>query len=423
MSDVVVVGGGLAGLVIARKLLVEGLSVTIVEAGPRLGGSIARHVVGGLTLDAGAESFAIRGGTVEALLGDLGLGPEIVRPNPTGAWLWPANGQAAPLPKLSLLGIPGSPAAADVSAIIGSGASLRAFVRDSLLPGTVGSKAATIGELVRIRMGNTVADELVAPVINGVHSASPDDVALDRVAPHLRAALRRTGSLARAVQSLAASAAPGSSVGGIRGGLARIVDELVADIERFGGEVRLNTRASAVEPDAVHLDGEVLSGHVVVAAPGLLPGTRTPARVVTLATLVVRAPQLDAAPRGTGVLVAKGATGIRARALTHATAKWQWLAERAEGLHVLRLSYGEDPLELADIARSDAAALLGVELPSAAVVDFARVQWSRTTVSEIAPDGITVVGEAIAGTGLANIIGHSLAQAATVVERLSGEPG
>jgi len=428
MSDVVVVGGGIAGLVIARKLLIEGRSVTLLEASGRLGGSVSRHTVGGIVLDAGAESFATRGGTVEALVRDLGLGDEIVAPNPEGAWLQPASGPALPLPATSLLGIPGSPVAEDVIRVIGQSVALRAFARDAMLPGTAGAKSVTLGELVRRRMGDDVLEKLVAPVVNGVHSASPDDLDLDRVAPHLRAALRREGSLARAVRSLRAAAPAGSAVAGIRGGIARIVDELVADLERFGADIRLDTRATAVTVGSVTIDDDVLGGHIVVAAPGLVGTARpggdsadptTPDRVVTLATLVVDQPLLHGAPRGTGVLVAKGTPGIRAKALTHATAKWPWLAERAAGKHVLRLSYDTDHDDLAEVARADAAALLGVAIEPAAVVDFARVQWVRVATGETAPDGVTLVGEAIAGTGLANIIGHSQAQADSVLAALS----
>jgi oxygen-dependent protoporphyrinogen oxidase len=420
MSEVVVVGGGIAGLVLARRLLIEGRTVTLLEASDRLGGNIGRHTVGGITLDAGAESFATRGGTVEALVRDLGLGDEIVRPNPAGAWLQPRAGAAVPLPATSLLGIPGSPVATDVIAVIGQSAALRAFAMDAMLPGTVGAKAETLGELVRRRMGAVVLDQLVAPVVHGVHSASPDDLELDRVAPTLRAALRGEGSLARAVRSIRAAAPAGTAVAGIRGGITRIVDELVADLERFGADIRLNTRARSVTVGSVTTDDDVLGGHIVVATAGVLETeSRTPPRVVTLATLVLDAPQLDAAPRGTGVLVAEGAPGVSARALTHATAKWPWLAERASGRHVVRLSYSADPTDLAETARADAAALLGVHLDPSAVVEVARVQWSRPTSTEIVPDGVTVVGEIPAGTGLANIIGHSQTQAESVLRLLA----
>ena len=37
MSQVVVVGGGITGLVAARRLALAGLEVTVLEAGPALG--------------------------------------------------------------------------------------------------------------------------------------------------------------------------------------------------------------------------------------------------------------------------------------------------------------------------------------------------------------------------------------------------
>jgi oxygen-dependent protoporphyrinogen oxidase len=422
MTHVVVVGGGIAGLVAARELLLGGATVTLVEASDHLGGSVTRHTVGGISLDAGAESFATRGGTVADLVRSLGLGDEIVAPNPEGAWLQPASGPAVPMPAVSLLGIPGSPMAADVIAVLGAGAAFRAFARDSLLPGTVGAELPTLGALVRRRMGPEVVDRIVAPIVQGIHSADPDDLDVDRVAPHLRAALRRTGSLARAVQSIRESAPAGSAVAGLRGGITRIVDELVADIARFGGTVRLGARVTHVERDLVRLGDEVIDGRVVLAtAWGEASGSPSnDTRVVTLATLVVDSPALDSFPRGTGMLVAEGHPTVHARALTHATAKWPWLAERAAGKHVLRLSYREDPVNLAELARVDAAALLGVDLPPMSVVDFARVQWRRPAIGGERPPGVIVVGETIAGTGLANIIGHSVTQARLLLTEADG---
>ena len=66
-AEFTVVGGGIGGLVVARRLAMAGRSVTLLEASHRLGGTVAAHIVGGVDLDAGAESFAVRGGTVAAL--------------------------------------------------------------------------------------------------------------------------------------------------------------------------------------------------------------------------------------------------------------------------------------------------------------------------------------------------------------------
>ena len=367
-----------------------GRSVELLEASDHLGGTVARHLVGGIDLDAGAESFAVRGGTVAALAREIGLGGEIVEPAQEGAWLQPASGPAVKLPAASLLGIPSTPLARDVIAVVGTRAAMRAQL-DSLIPSLWARKSLTLGTLVRRRMGGTMLEKLVAPVVHGVHSMHPDALPLDRAAPGLRAALAREGSLAAAVRSLRDVAPAGSAVAGIRGGVHRLVTELAADLETHGVDVRLGRRVLAT-------DG--LDGRVVLATPLEPSGGRR----VVLVTLVVEAPELDAAPRGTGVLVAQGAAGIRARALTHSTAKWEWLRERAGGRHVLRLSYDTEPENLAEVARADASALLGLPLPEP--IDVARVEWTR-------PDAGTeaAVGETVAGSGLAGIIAQANAKA------------
>ncbi len=417
MPDVVVVGGGIAGLVAARDLAEGGLSVMLLESSNRLGGSLARHTVGGIVLDAGAESFATRGGHVEKLAADIGLGDQIVRPNPSGAWLYEADRATVPIPKHTLLGIPGSPLARDVVDVVGGRAAFRAFL-EIAFPGAYGANSHTIGELVRKRMGSAVVDRLVAPITRGVYSVNADDLDLDRAAPELRSALRRTGSLARAVLDLAPSDRAGSNVAGIRGGVMRLVDELTADLERFAVDVQLNTRVTSVREDSARVGRAAVKGRVVVATSALFD-SEPPTQRVVLVTLVVGEPRLDAAPRGTGVLVADGVAGIRARALTHATAKWEWLAERAVGRHVLRLSYTAVEGNVATVALTDASQLLGIELDPASVVDVARVDWDRRQIGIRAAGGPVVVGEAAAGTGLAAVVAQARAQAGSLLKELA----
>lgn len=164
---------------------------------------------------------------------------------------------------------------------------------------------------------------------------------------------------------------------------------------------------------------------------------------IRLVTLLLEAPELDAAPRGSGLLVAPGTTlgTVRAKALTHATAKWPWLARRVRdavgpGWHVVRLSYGRigepTPEPTAEEATRDASALLGMDL-TGRVRDVLHQHWDgalppptpayRATIKQfeqalLAEPGIDATGGWIAGTGLAAIVGH----ARRTVERL-GEPG
>ncbi|PZF54085.1 protoporphyrinogen oxidase [Curtobacterium sp. MCSS17_008] len=440
MTDVVVVGGGVAGLVAARDLAKGGAHVVLVEAGDRLGGMLRRHTVDGLDLDMGAESFATRNDAVERLAVELGLGGDVVSPDPRGAWLMTRDGRTAPIPQTGFLGIPGSPMAADVLAVIGQGAGFRAQM-DALLPSPVGARAESLGALVRKRMGERVLDDLVVPVAGGVYSTHPDQLDPDRVAPGLRAALQREGSLARAVLALRSRSAAGSAVQGIRGGIVRLVDELVADMTTYRVDVRLGTRATAVERfavETVRADGsrERLPAQHVLASTADPTRTTAPDRTgIELVTLVVDQPELDAGPRGTGMLVHPDADGVRAKALTHATVKWPWLAEAAAGRHVLRLSYATRPDEDASGAAEtgtslpvepddtvgaratrDATALLGVPVTADRVRGAARVRWygPDLTAAGLA-EGVVGIGETSSGRGLAGIVASARASAERIL--------
>lgn len=402
----IVVGAGVAGLVAARELVLQGFAVRVLEADSIAGGQVRAHEVGGIRLDAGAESFATRGGIVRDYLARLDLEHRIVSPLDRGAWLHSAEERAARLPAVSLLGIPSAPLAADVVSIVGRRDAWRGML-DTVLPGPVGAKAATVGELVRRRMGDGILEKLVAPVVEGIHSRHPDELPLDAV-PGLVHHLLRENSLGRAVARLRIDAPAGSLVAGLEGGMTVLVEALLAELDRFGVPVHYGTRVAEVHADRVVLatddpdhDGEELEGRVVVAAPGLVgAGTRTATHLVTL---VVENAALAEAPRGTGVLVARGSS-VRARALTHLTAKWEWVRTAAHGREVLRLSYEHDAT--VDQAREDAGRLLGIELPAASIVGSTVTTWHRAGRIE-ASGSIPIVGEQVAGTGLAAIIDHT----------------
>ncbi|WP_165068229.1 protoporphyrinogen/coproporphyrinogen oxidase [Marisediminicola senii] len=405
---VIVVGGGVAGLVMSMDLLDAGVRVTLVEASTRLGGKVRDHEVGGVRLDAGAESFATRGGTVAALVRELGLGPALVTPKPGGAWLQPRDGAAVPLPAAGLLGIPSAPLARDVIAVVGLRGALRARL-DAVLPASIGAGETSFGGLVRARMGSAVVEKLVMPVATAIHSTHPDDLDVDVVAPRLRAALRTHGSLARAVLTLRAAAPAGSAVQGLEGGVHQIAGALAARVADRA-TVLLGRAVLAADAASITLDdGTRLEADAVVVAAELGAATGLP---ITLATLVVDDRALDAAPRGSGVIVAPGARGIRAKAITHATVKWSWLAADADGAHVLRLSYETAPPsddELREVARHDAERLLGVPIDPAAVRAFDRVTWTGPPIAGAlsTPGGPVQIGERVSGTGLAAVIGHT----------------
>lgn len=413
--ETLVIGAGIAGLVLARELVLQGRTVRVLEASDRAGGQVATVELDGLRLDAGAEAFATRGGTVREYLERIGLADRIIAPRDAPAWLHAAEGQTVPLPAVSLLGIPAAPLAADVVAVVGRRGAWRGLL-DALLPGPVGSRLPTVGALVRRRMGDAILEKLVAPVVEGIHSTHPDDLPVSAV-PGLVHHLLRENSLGRAVARMRIDAPAGSLVASLEGGMATLVDALLAELDRFGVPVEYGVRVADVHPDHVVLasdddaEPEVRRGHVVVAAPGLVDPVDGSSAVQTAThlALLVLAPDgaLAAAPRGTGVLVARG-TSVVARALTHVTAKWATVQAAADGREVVRLSYERTPT--LEQARRDAEALLGVGIPNDRVIASEIVTWLRA--GRIAVDAeAAVVGEQVAGTGLAAVIAHARATA------------
>ncbi|GMA29371.1 protoporphyrinogen/coproporphyrinogen oxidase [Arenivirga flava] len=318
-----VAGGGIAGLVAARDLARAGWRVHLHERTQRLGGTVASALLddgagGSIALDVGAESFATRTDAVAGLAEELGL--ERVAPIAEGAWLVGPAG-AHPLPRTGLLGIPGDLAEPGVRAVLGRAGVLRARL-DRHLPVRVDDDAS-LAEVVIARMGHRVLDRLVAPVAGGVYSTPPERMPLAVAAPGLAEAMRETGSLGAAVARQRAAAA-GTAVAGLRGGMHTLVEALAADLERLGATVHLGSDLPG--PGAADLT-------VLAGAP-----TTTDSGSLVIATLLLDAPALDTRPRGTGVLVARRLTA--AKALTHSSAKWPWLAEALPaGRHVVRLSY------------------------------------------------------------------------------------
>ncbi|HZW41571.1 MAG TPA: protoporphyrinogen oxidase [Agromyces sp.] len=474
----VVVGGGVAGLVAALECAKVGLQVTLLERRDELGGCVGRIELDGLTLDSGAESFATRGGAVAELLTTLGLEADVVDPNRAGAWLAmpgpDGRPTAAPLPKTGMLGIPANPLGDDVRRIIGWRGAIRAY-GDRLMPILRIGRAHSLGELVRTRMGTAVLDRLVTPISAGVYSADPDDLDVDVVAPGLNEAMTRAGSLSGGVGQLVEERRAGSAVRGLRGGMHRLVGALVAELHRFDVTIvtaadvvdleRLRAAAADAPADAADApadagdapewrvaadtpDGGVSvdTPFVILAAPaqtsrrllgeavdGWADVDDWPAAAsVEIVTLVLDAPALDAAPRGTGVLVAGDTEGVAAKALTHSTAKWAWLAEDAAPRHVVRLSYGRagapNPLdgltddEVAGLALADASALLGVPIEQRMLRASGRTAWrdalSHASLGQhdrvraleealAAEPTIEATGSWIAGTGLASVVPHA----------------
>lgn len=470
----VVVGGGIAGLTAAWELARAGQRPLLVEARGYLGGLIARGRVAGTDVDLGAETFVVRGTDVSSMVADLGLraalpagsGARLFAPARSGGW------ELRPFLRESFLGIPARPDAPDCAHAFGADGVRRALLDASMGPSVGMDRSGdTLAGFVAARMGTQVLDRSVRPIVNGIYTADPSMLATDAVAPGLRAATARTGSLAAAVgELLARSGTRRAPEACVEGGMFVLVDALREAIEAAGGTVctRMGARTLSRDGTAWRCDvgptrrgptpgaepvpdgpGTVVSAPRVVlacsaqAALRILDGAGIPAgpdvsvpkgAPIARLTLAVRAPELDDAPVSQGLLVAPAPAGdcpVEAKALSHLTVKWPWLARQVEaGTHLLRLSYGRygEPEPQVDLGRAlgDVRAMTGVRIDPDAVVDHLLVRWNGT-LPPLPPDyrervaslqaavaslgGLALTGAWVAGTGVASVVSHARASA------------
>lgn len=277
--DALVIGGGIAGLSAAWQLSQDGFKPLLVEARGYLGGLIAPGYIGPVQVDLGAETFVPRGVETAQMVATLGL--EALAPSGDGARLFlppnRANGESHwrlwRFLRDAYLGIPADPGADDVVAVLGAKAAQRA-TQDRHLSSEVGQGAEgeTLAGFVAARMGQAVVDRLVRPIVAGIYTCDPADLATDTVTPGLRQATREHGCLADAVAFLLArsrKATGGRSVDKcVRGGMFQLTAALSQAITTAGGTVLTRVGAQQlIAPDAAG-NADTASGAATCGASG-----------------------------------------------------------------------------------------------------------------------------------------------------------
>ena len=235
----IVIGGGIAGLCAAYDLQQGGWQVEVYEASPRWGGKIVSSPVGDRLVDAGPDTFLARVAPGRQLCRELGLEAELTSPvAPVPAYV-ARNGTLYPLPPASVLGVP-----TDLDALARSGLISPAGVERARFD--LGATATpingdiSVGALCRARLGDEITDWLVDPLLGGINASDIDQLSLRAGAPLLAAAIDRGPSLITGLTQLRPTAGPtlgSASISepvfyGLPGGIARIIDRLVAALER-----------------------------------------------------------------------------------------------------------------------------------------------------------------------------------------------
>lgn len=236
-----VVGGGIAGLSAAHRLLQRGAEVTVVEAAPRFGGKIETVRRAGFVLETGPDSFVTRKPRALEMVRELGLEDRLQSTRPEARRVHLLHrGRLTELPDGLAMVAPTRLGPFLRTPLLSWRGKLRAGL-DLVLPARRSEDDESLGAFVRRRLGPEMLERLVGPLLAGIHSTDADDLSLRSTFPLFAEIERTHGSLIRGLRSHRSRRHGHPSATSprvtLKDGLEELVTALVARLERDGARL------------------------------------------------------------------------------------------------------------------------------------------------------------------------------------------
>lgn len=454
-GQVLILGGGIAGLAAAWELHQNNVPFTLLEAGSRLGGVVYSEAVDGFNIDGGPDALLIQKPDGIRLCQELGLGPRLVATKlPRLAYIQ-RGGQLHALPAASVMGIPTEWGPFIKTSLFSWPGKIRMGM-EMFIPKRTGTDDESIGSFMRRRFGNEAVEYLAEPLLAGIHAGDVDRLSIRALFPRFPETEERFGSLLRAFRS---QPRPAPSKDGAFKSLPGGLGEIIGALERAlpATSIRKNTVVTSVSrADAGYrvqtASGETFMGSAVISATPAFVAARTLRDVAPrVADTCSAIPYASAATvamaftreaiahplNGSGwVVPRREATGIMAG--TWLSSKWP---DRApEGKVLLRAFFGgaRDPkaleqsdAELVQTALEAMRPLIGISGDPL----FTRIfRWENANAQhevghldrvaaierDLAPHhGLFVTGSGFRGVGIPDCVADARATARKVVEWLA----
>ena len=440
VTDVVVIGGGIAGLAAADLLAGSGVDVLVLEAGDRLGGNVHTVSFAGRPLDLGAEVFVTQEPTASELCHELSLGDELVTPAQHRSFVWTRRG-LRPLPTDPIARMPGRPRELVASRLLSPLGLLRCGW-DAIVPSRAPDADVSIGAIVRSRLGPQVLEQIVDPLLGGVHGGRCDALSTRALAPQLLAALRTGKGLARGLRAIGGGV-DGPAFATLSSGLGSLTAALGERAQTWGATVRPGVPAVSLDTSpssgvrVTQGDGDtVRAAACVVATPAgaaaRILAASAPVAAAELAAIVhshavvvalaYPSEALSGLPGGTGFVTAGDERLVRA--CTWSSSKWRHL--RGDPA-IVKAFVGRAAMpppcisnrELASAVHRELACALGLRHPpvdlrvhhfAAAIPQYRVGHLDRVARIEAAvPPTVAVAGASYRGAGLSACLrsGHA----------------
>jgi protoporphyrinogen/coproporphyrinogen III oxidase len=450
--NIVVVGGGITGLAAAHRLTELArerqvpLTLTLIEARERLGGTIATERVDGFLVESGPDSFLSEKPWALALCRRLGVEHRLARTDDRfrKVFIW-HRGRLHALPDGFQLLAPTAMRPFVTSSLFSLPGKLR-MALDLVLP-RGHADDESLGAFVRRRLGAEALERVAQPLVAGIYTADPDDLSLAATMPRFLEVEKRDRSIILGLRR-ALARTPLSGTSGARwslfvtfiDGMEELISTLAARLP--AGATVLKQRVSALERIGERwrvktAEGEVFDAEQVILATEAHATARL-ARYLdpALATLLAEIPYSS---------VATVSLGYRRAEVPHPLDGFGFVVPRTEGKPLLAATFSsvkypgrapeghvlircflggmlkaavleEDDAALIGRARTELRAALGItaapmltrlsrwpaSMPQYRVGHLARVATIERAVAAL--PGLALAGAAYQGVGIADCV-------------------
>jgi oxygen-dependent protoporphyrinogen oxidase len=265
MSHIIIIGGGISGLAAAHRLSEQQVRVTLLEASPRLGGTIQTEHRDGFLLERGPDSFISEKPQALELAKRLGLESRLVQTNEQFRRSFIVrDGRLRAVPEGFQLLAP-SRLWPFITSDIFSVAGKARMAADLLLPRKSTNGDESLASFVRRRLGTEALERMAQPMVGGIYTADPETLSLRATLPRFLEMEREHRSLILAMlrqgraQKVGTSGARYSLFLTFDQGMQVLVDALAQQVK---ADIRLNTRVVRLKHDG--------SGWTITTSKGVI---------------------------------------------------------------------------------------------------------------------------------------------------------
>ncbi len=360
MKRIGIIGGGISGLSAAYYLEKERtngvpLEYSLLEASPRLGGSMFSERVDGCLVEAGPDSFLSEKPWAAMLCKELGIESSLIGSNDHLRKTYIlVNNRLIVMPDGLMFMVPTKIIPTALTPLFSWGTKLR-MAKELLHPPHCATHDETVAEMVSRHFGQEVVDRLADPLLAGVYGGDSASLSARAVLQRFVEMEERYGSLSRGMlaarkrmKQMAKSSVPRPLFTSLIGGMQQLVDTItpklnhewvhtgvnVSEVRRNGSKWQVTSENGSGEFDGLifatpaNVAGRLLAGTSPELSADLCATQYSSSVTVVLGYSME---QLQGLPPGFGFLVPK-TEGRRMRACTFVHNKFSHRAPEGKGL-------------------------------------------------------------------------------------------